>query len=119
VPIDIDGAFALTSHQLGLYQRCPRRFLYTHLIEVGGRRTETAFMKMHAAVQHVVDWMTADIAATPGHAEIEARLTAVWDTHGPATMDIPRNTSALRFVSSPILPKPAPGSNGRRLRSCA
>ena len=83
VPIDIDGAFALTSHQLGLYQRCPRRFLYTHLIEVGGRRTETAFMKMHAAVQHVVDWMTADIAATPGHAEIEARLTAVWDTHGP------------------------------------
>jgi hypothetical protein len=83
VPIHIDGAFALTSHQLGLYQRCPRRFLYTHLIEVGGRRTETAFMKMHAAVQHVVDGMTADLAASPGHAEIEARLSEVWDTHGP------------------------------------
>jgi len=83
VPIDIDGAFALTSHQLGLYQRCPRRFLYTHLIEVGGRRTETAFMKMHAAVQHVIDGMTEDVAASPGHAEIEARLAEVWDSHGP------------------------------------
>lgn len=83
IAIDLEGRIAVTSHQLGLFQRCPRRFLYTHLIEVGGRRTETAFMKMHAAIQHVVDWMTSEITVTPSTAEIEARLAAVWDTHGP------------------------------------
>ena len=83
IAIELDGLLTVTNHQLGLFQRCPRRFLYTHLIEVGGRRTETAFMKMHTAIQHVVDWLTSEIAVTPTDAEIEGRLASVWDTHGP------------------------------------
>jgi superfamily I DNA/RNA helicase len=54
IAIELDDRLSVTEHQLGLFQRCPRRFLYTHLIEVGGRRTETAFMKMHTAIQHVL-----------------------------------------------------------------
>jgi superfamily I DNA/RNA helicase len=83
IPIELDDRLSVTEHQLGLFQRCPRRFLYTHLIEVGGRRTETAFMKMHTAIQHVVDWLTSEIAVTPSGAEIDARLAGVWDTLGP------------------------------------
>ncbi|WP_439410378.1 hypothetical protein [Acinetobacter seifertii] len=38
---------------MDLYDRCPRRFLYTHLLSIGGRREETAFMQMHEAVRDV------------------------------------------------------------------
>ena len=64
IALTIEGPFAFSDHQLALYERCPRRFLYTHILEVGGRRTETAFMKLHVAVQDVVD----DIAPAPGKA---------------------------------------------------
>src|SRR5947207_14334526 len=40
-------------------------------------------MKMHTAIQHVVDWLTSEIAMTPSNAEIDAHLASVWDTHGP------------------------------------
>jgi superfamily I DNA/RNA helicase len=83
IAIELDGLLTVTTHQLGLFQRCARRFLYTHLIEVGGRRTETAFMKMHTAIQHAVDWLTSEIAMTPSSAEIDAYLASVWDTQGP------------------------------------
>ena len=34
---------------------CPRRFFYTHVLQVGGRRTATAFMHLHEAVRVVVE----------------------------------------------------------------
>lgn len=84
VPLTIDGAFAFTDYQLGLYQRCPRRFLYTHILEVGGRRTETAFMRLHVAVQKVIDAVASRAGTGPTHAELESALEDAWDEHGPA-----------------------------------
>ncbi len=83
IPVTFIGSFAVTDYQLGLYQRCPRRFLYTHILEVGGRRTETAFMKLHVAVQHVVDWISQYPTKDPAIEEILARLEGIWDTLGP------------------------------------
>lgn len=84
VNLTIEGSFTFSDHQLRLYQRCPRRFLYTHVIEVGGRRTETAFMKLHVAVRKVVD----SIAETSGDplslSRFESLLEDCWDEHGPA-----------------------------------
>ncbi|MEX2170732.1 MAG: UvrD-helicase domain-containing protein [Pirellulales bacterium] len=84
VPIKIVGAFAFSDYQLALYERCPRRFLYTHVLEVGGRRTESAFMKLHVAVQHVVDGLSQQLDTQPSLAEIEIQLANEWDSHGPA-----------------------------------
>jgi superfamily I DNA/RNA helicase len=84
VALTIDGVFRFTDHQLGLYQRCPRRFLYTHILEVGGRRTETAFMLLHVAVQKVADAAAARTGQSPTYAELELELTNVWVAHGPA-----------------------------------
>lgn len=81
VPLTIEGPFAFTDHQLALYERCPRRFLYTHILNVGGRRTETAFMQLHVAVQKVVDGIGGK---EPALAELVASLDAVWGEHGPA-----------------------------------
>ena len=81
VPLTIDGPFAFTDHQLALFERCPRRFLYTHVLHVGGRRTETAFMQLHVAVQKVLDGVGGKETSL---VELEAALNAVWDEHGPS-----------------------------------
>ncbi len=84
VTIHFDGAVAITDYQLALFERCPRRFLYTHILRVGGRRTETTFMKMHDAVQEMVSWLSEDLTATPSAAEVDAHLTETWKAVGPS-----------------------------------
>ena len=83
LPITIDGDFAFSDHQLALYERCPRRFLYTHILDIGGRRTESAFMKLHVVVQKVVDIVTANPDEPHALAEVEGHLAVAWEEHGP------------------------------------
>jgi superfamily I DNA/RNA helicase len=70
---------AFTGHQIQLYEKCPRRFFYTHLLRVGGRQTETSFVRMHNAVRAVVDWMLTQDPASVDAAETERRLIAAFD----------------------------------------
>jgi hypothetical protein len=55
IPIEVEfqGDINFSANALDLYDKCPRRFLYTHLLSIGGRREETAFMQMHEAVRDV------------------------------------------------------------------
>jgi hypothetical protein len=84
VELTIEGQFVLSEHQLALYQRCPRRFFYTHILGVGGRRHETAFMQLHVAVQKVVEATSGVAGQGPSFDELQASLEALWDSHGPA-----------------------------------
>ena len=84
IPLTIDGPFTFSDRQLTLYERCPRRFLYTHILGVGGRRTETAFMKLHVAVQKVIDASGPLPGKCPSIEDLMASLEAAWDSHGPA-----------------------------------
>lgn len=72
-----------TDSQVNLFERCPRRFLYTHVMKLGGRRTETAFMKMHNVVADVFDWLkTAHAVTAPTEAELGARFDEAWQAKG-------------------------------------
>ena len=72
-----------TDSQVNLFERCPRRFLYTHVMKLGGRRTETAFMKMHNVVGDVFDWLKTTHALTiPSEAELSARFDQAWQAKG-------------------------------------
>ncbi|NOZ51692.1 MAG: UvrD-helicase domain-containing protein [Gammaproteobacteria bacterium] len=74
----------ITQKQLSLYDRCPRRFLYTHVLALSGRRTESAFMKMHSAVYDVLDWLVRQHSeSTPTLAELEAQYEQSWCNKGP------------------------------------
>lgn len=68
VPVRFAGAPTFRAQDLALYERCPRRFLYTHLLQVGGRRTASEFMLMHDAVREVFQAVveTADSALDLG-----------------------------------------------------
>lgn len=69
--------------QINLFERCPRRFFYTHVLRARGRRTETPFLKMHNVVLDVMDWLKAEHAMThPSDAEVEARFAEAWRTKG-------------------------------------
>lgn len=54
VDLVVDGRLSFGAPQIALYESCPRRFFYTHVLQVGGRRTATAFMHLHEAVRSVV-----------------------------------------------------------------
>jgi hypothetical protein len=97
VNLTIEGSFTFSDHQLGLYQRCPRRFLYTHVLEVGGRRTETAFMKLHVAVRKVVDSI-AEVSGEPlSLSRFESVLDGSWDEHGPADHGYSREYKIIAY----------------------
>jgi superfamily I DNA/RNA helicase len=58
----VDGRLSFGASQIALYESCPRRFFYTHVLQVGGRRTTTAFMNLHEAVRAVVGIVIASDA---------------------------------------------------------
>jgi superfamily I DNA/RNA helicase len=54
IELVVEGRLRLGAPQIALYESCPRRFFYTHVLQVGGRRAATAFMHLHEAVRVVV-----------------------------------------------------------------
>lgn len=85
VPLAItwQGRPQWTDTQVNLYERCPRRFLYTHVLRLGGRRTETAFMKMHNVVGDVFEWLKREHETTsPTVDQLAARFEEAWRSKG-------------------------------------
>lgn len=82
IPVQLTPPLSLSDHHIAQYERCARRFFYTHILEVGGRRTESAFMQMHSAVQSVIDQLAA---VPPGEALVlfEPLLSKAWSEKGP------------------------------------
>jgi superfamily I DNA/RNA helicase/Zn-dependent peptidase ImmA (M78 family) len=83
VPISVDfgGPFRFQAAQLALHESCPRRFFYTHILQIGGRRIESDYMKMHEAVRAVarmavnelVDLSDDSLLTAAINAELDAR----------------------------------------------
>ncbi len=83
IVLEVDGALRFDATKLALYESCPRRFLYTHVLELGGRRVMTAFMQMHDAARIVVQAIiSGDSGGSPR--DLEARLTTAFVATGLA-----------------------------------
>lgn len=82
VEIAFEGTVSIGDTKLAAYDSCPRRFYYSYLLEVGGKRFETTFMKMHDAVQLVVDWMVQQSPDQVDPAEVDRRLSKALDETG-------------------------------------
>lgn len=56
IALSITGPILLRDSQIGMLDKdkCRRRFFYTHILGIGGRRTESDFMRMHEAARSVV-----------------------------------------------------------------
>jgi len=83
IELVVDGRLRFGAPQIALYESCPRRFFYTHILQVGGRRTATAFMHLHEAVRSVVEAViTSDDTVT--ERDLEDRTDAALAGHGLA-----------------------------------
>jgi hypothetical protein len=77
VVLDLKGPLQLSEHQMDLFERCPRRFLYTHVLQTGGRRTATPFLQMHDAVRNLYKKMVVGEIMSSGEqlaADVEKAL---------------------------------------------
>ncbi len=83
VQMSFEMPIRISPSQLALYDRCARRFLYAHMLKLGGRRTETAFMKMHSAVQAMVYELLTPDYGLPSESELDALFGRHWAAHGP------------------------------------
>lgn len=77
--------WAVTDGRLGSYEKCPRRFLYTHVLGLGGARKPTAFSRTHDCLYDLLRWL-ADVRRTgqPDLDEAEAAFETIWQERGPA-----------------------------------
>ncbi|OHV95085.1 UvrD/REP helicase [Janthinobacterium lividum] len=77
IKLDLTGPLQLSEQQMDLFARCPRRFLYTHVLQTGGRRVATPLLQMHDAVRTLYKKMvTAEVASCGEQlaAEVEKAL---------------------------------------------
>ena len=81
VMLRVSGRIRFSGAQLSLYERCPRRFFYTHVLQVGGRRTATPFMQMHEAVRTVVKDVIAGTAKGSSEADLRRQMAKAFSAH--------------------------------------
>lgn len=72
------------AHHVELYERCPRRFFYTHMLQTGGRRKTTPFMQMHEAVRKVFKQVVASEHSSTG-AGLETEVAEALKAEGLAS----------------------------------
>ena len=97
IPLAVKGDMRFSAPQIALYQSCPRRFFYTHLLQVGGRRTATAFMQMHEAVRAVFKAVIADDEPVSDE-HLESKVADACATHGLAEHGYASDYQALALA---------------------
>jgi superfamily I DNA/RNA helicase len=84
IKLSVDGGLSFGGEQIALYESCPRRFFYTHILQIGGRRTATAFMQMHEAVRTVFQAVIDGSATIADDDELDRRVADAFAAHGLA-----------------------------------
>ena len=115
LPIDwvADGELKLSGDQVSLYESCPRRFFYTHVLQIGGRRSPTPFSKMHDAVRKVfkdiIETESAIITNIEGSVDLALKVEGLAE-HGYApefkslALDMVRYFNSIREGHAPETP---------------
>lgn len=80
IAVALSGTPHFSSDAVALYESCARRFLYTHLLQLGGRRRMSSFMQMHEAIREVYRAVVAKGSAPAG--ELDDLLSNAFVIHG-------------------------------------
>jgi hypothetical protein len=105
----------VTDGRLLLYEICPRRFFYTHVLGLGGARKTTAFSRTHDCVHHLIRWLSAErLTGEPDEAAAAREFDSIWQTRGPT--DHAFAADYLRLASRLVSALVRSGA-GRRFRA--
>ena len=82
VPVAAGTSGAIDADELSRFDRCPRRFLYTYLLGLGGRQRETPFVRTHDCVYETI--RAAKESNKAGDKDwLLRQLEAAWKARGP------------------------------------
>ena len=74
----------VTDSALISYEKCPRRFFYTHMLGLGGTHKATAYSQTHDCLYKLIQWVSERRReAEPTLTEAEAAFDTIWRKHGP------------------------------------
>lgn len=84
IPIAWPDGCRVTNAALKSYDRCPRRFLYTHLLDVGTARSPTAYTRTQDCLFKLIEWTATErpVRALTEHDLLE-KFAEIWAAHGP------------------------------------
>lgn len=84
IPITWQHEPAWSDSQIDRFEGCPRRFFYSHVLRLPGRRMDTPFLKMHSVVFDVLRWLKEEHAQShPAVEETDAAFMEAWKNRGP------------------------------------
>jgi superfamily I DNA/RNA helicase len=84
IAIELPNEWAVTDESLRTYEKCPRRFFYTHILGLGGARKPTAFTRTHDCIYELIKWLAGQrIDAEPDEAAAEQEFEHLWQALGP------------------------------------
>lgn len=103
IQLVINGNMSFSGQEISLYESCQRRFFYTHILQVGGKRVSTPFMQMHDTVRTVFQSaVQGSIAPGITLADHLAQVFASSDLakHGYATEYLDLASNMVNFFAS-------------------
>ena len=84
ITVKLSNDWQLTDSRLTSYEKCPRRFFYTHILGLGNARKTTAFSRTHDCLYDLLRWLAdARRTADPNIADAEAAFEEIWRKRGP------------------------------------
>jgi DNA helicase-2/ATP-dependent DNA helicase PcrA len=114
IMVSLPTDFQVTDSRLTTYQKCPRRFFYTHVLGLGSARKATAFSRTHDCLYDLIRWLAdARQTAEPTLAEAEAAFEKIWEARGPGDHAF---ASDYRRLASRLINTLIRAGAGRRFR---
>lgn len=84
IQVAFSESWSLTDRRIGSYERCPRRFFYTHILDIGTARRSTSFERTHSCIYELIDWLAKTrLDAIPTREETHAAFDGIWAQKGP------------------------------------
>jgi superfamily I DNA/RNA helicase len=116
IPINVTRPenWHVTDSQLAAYEKCPRRYFYTHMLGLGAARQATAFSRTHDCIYELIGWLAkAKLDGDPGREAAEAAFDAIWQERGPVDHGF---AAEYRRLASRLIGALMRASAGRRFR---
>lgn len=109
------GPLEATDNQLALYEKCPRRFFYTHVLGLRGAKKPTAFTRTHDCIYKLIEWLAeARGDRDPSLNDAESAFDEIWTERGPKD---PGASVEYRKLASRLVASLIDAGAGRRFRN--
>ena len=96
VALTLPSEWSHTDSNLMTFDKCPRRFFYTHIMGLKGARKSTAFSRTHDCLYELIRRVGQMRRKGPiDFSEVQAALDEIWASRGPAGHGFEKEYRAL------------------------